>query len=356
MSDLIVLENLPPPAVIYASGGAEDLLNRIKNEARNRVLDISTKKGRDEVASLAYKIARAKTALDDMGKILIEEHQKTVNSVNAERKRIRDELDSLKDEVRAPLTEWEQKEKDRVASLESALALLEGQINYPNDYTADEIENRLKAVKYGDEFFDWMEFADRAARARESVISKLEAALVRRRDYEEAQAELKRLREEEEKRKQKERDEEIARQAAEKAHKEAEEKAEQERRAAETERQRIEKEKQDAIDRAIKAEQDRVAAEERAKAEAHAAAERAEREKQDAIRKERERVEAEKKAEADALAKREADKKHKDKIHNEVMLAILHLLSEAHEETADDAKAIIQAIAEGKIPHVRITY
>ena len=59
------------PAEIFANNGLDALIERVEQEARSAAIDISTKKGRDEVASLAHKIARSKTALDKAGKDLV---------------------------------------------------------------------------------------------------------------------------------------------------------------------------------------------------------------------------------------------------------------------------------------------
>jgi hypothetical protein len=65
--DLIPLEN-PEPGALFAPGGLETILARIETEARALVPDLSTVKGRASVASLAAKVAKAKTYLDGLGK------------------------------------------------------------------------------------------------------------------------------------------------------------------------------------------------------------------------------------------------------------------------------------------------
>ncbi|OJW20518.1 MAG: hypothetical protein BGO51_21990 [Rhodospirillales bacterium 69-11] len=82
------------------------------------------------------------------------------------------------------------------------------------------------------------------------------------------------------------------------------------------------------------------------------AAEKAAKEAEErAAQKERERIEAEKKAEADAAAKREADKKHRARINNEALGGLV-----AAGLTEDQGKAVVEAIAKGQIPNVKITY
>ena len=58
------------PAVVFAPGGVDDILARVKAEAQAeaRDLDVSTQAGRAAIKSLAYKVSRSKSLLDKMGK------------------------------------------------------------------------------------------------------------------------------------------------------------------------------------------------------------------------------------------------------------------------------------------------
>ena len=109
MQDLIPIENAQP-GVLFAPGGLDQLLSRIAGEARALVPDTSTKKGRDAIASNAHKVARSKTYLEEIGKGYAAEIKELPKRVDAERKRVRNILQALQDEVRAPLTEWERAE------------------------------------------------------------------------------------------------------------------------------------------------------------------------------------------------------------------------------------------------------
>lgn len=109
MQDLIPIENAQPSA-LFAPGGLDNLLAKIAEEARSLVPDTSTKKGRDAIASNAHKVARSKTYLEEIGKGYAAEIKELPKRVDAERKRVRNILQALQDEVRAPLTEWERAE------------------------------------------------------------------------------------------------------------------------------------------------------------------------------------------------------------------------------------------------------
>lgn len=116
---------LPEPesalAVFGKPQGLDPYLAKIKEELDSFVPDVSTKKGRDAIASIAYKVAQSKTALDNIGKDLVAELKDVPKKIDAERKRMRDLLDQWKDEVRKPLTDWEDAEEARKAAHQSLI-------------------------------------------------------------------------------------------------------------------------------------------------------------------------------------------------------------------------------------------
>lgn len=353
-SDLIVVEKLTPMAV-FAPGGVDDILAKIAREVRSVHTDISTKAGRDAVASLAYKVARSKTALDKMGKELGENHYKSWKAITSERSRIETELDALRDEVRKPLTDWENAEKKRIDDHEAAIAniVLLADIS-ELEPTAATVSDRIITMEQLP-VRDWQEFAKRSEAATAETKLKLGSALSAAVRRESERAELERLRAEQVAREQKERDDRIAAEAAERARVEAEQKAareaEEAARAAEVERRRIEQEKAAAIARAEKAEADKKAAAAKSEQDAKDAAEAAERNRLAAIETERKRVADEAARVAAETAKREANTKHRAKINNEVLAAFV-----GKGVDPEIGKAVIAAIARGEIPHTRISY
>lgn len=102
---LVVLGTLTPQIVFGDPGSVDAILEKIRAEVRGTKRDISTKTGRDQVRSTAYKIARSKTLLDNMGKDLVADLKAKTGAIDAERRRIRDELDALQEEFRKPLTD-----------------------------------------------------------------------------------------------------------------------------------------------------------------------------------------------------------------------------------------------------------
>jgi hypothetical protein len=103
---LIVAEKLDV-AVLFTSGGMEETLNKIKEKAMSHVPDISTEQGRKDIASMAHKVARSKTLIDDLGKDRMAEAKKIIDAINPLRKQARDFLDALKSDVRKPLDDYE---------------------------------------------------------------------------------------------------------------------------------------------------------------------------------------------------------------------------------------------------------
>lgn len=356
-TDLAIVETLNP-AVVFAPGGVDSILEKIRTEVKSVKTDISTGSGRDQIRSLAFKVARSKTALDELGKNLVADLKKQTGAIDAERRRIRDDLDALKDEVRQPLTDWEDADKRRIEAHEAAIAEIESATaGWSSRPSADDIAQRVVWLSELPKR-DWQEFASRAAESLSVMLKTLRERHAEAVTYEAEQAELARLRQAEADRAQRERDERIAAEAAERARTEAETKAKREadqaaERAA-TEQRRLDQERAAAEARAIKAEEDRIAAERRAAADATAAAEAAERRRLKAIEDERARVAGIQAQEAAETARREADKKHKAKINGAALAALLNLGIDGLSESA--GKAIIVAIAQGAIPHTKISY
>ncbi len=289
MSDLLVIES-KTPAEIYTGDALENILGKIEAEVRAFVPDMSTKQGREAIASIAYKVARSKTALDKMGTELTEQWRKQTDTVNAQRKVVKARLEALQVEVRKPLTDWENAEETRVNELKSRLQELSNCGNFlttPNKETLEKEILKANALYQ----YNWQELQPQADLKYNALKSSLDNKLAERIKYEAEQVELDRLRKEAAERAQKDHEEKIAREAAEKARLEAEAKAKSEAEAeakkveeakkeaslkAEQERQKLEDEKKAADEARIKAEQEKEAAAKKAEEEKRLAAEEAE--------------------------------------------------------------------------------
>lgn len=105
--DLVVIEKKNAMAVFTNNDQLDPLIEAIEKEARSLVPDVTTKKGRDAIASMAHKVARSKTYIDNAGKDLVADLKALPKQIDESRRVVRERLDALKDEVRRPLTEWE---------------------------------------------------------------------------------------------------------------------------------------------------------------------------------------------------------------------------------------------------------
>lgn len=318
--DLVVIEKKNAMAVFTNNDQLDPLIEAIEKEARSLVPDVTTKKGRDAIASMAHKVARSKTYIDNAGKDLVAELKALPKQIDESRRVVRERLDALKDEVRRPLTEWEA-EQERIKAEEAMNALhaeaLEMNIKFDQELAAKFEADHEMALLMNDDF------------DREQAEKKAEAE--RWRIF---------------------REEEMVRRAQEKARREAAEQAQRE------------------IDAAAAREREAILAKERAEREQREAAERAEREKQaaveaerrkaqeeaDRIRREAERREqarlAEEKRKADEQARREADVKHRKAVGTEIVKALLANTS----LTRDQAIEVLTAVKDGRIPHTGISY
>ena len=113
--ELVVIEKKNAMAVFTNNDQLDPLIELIEKEARSLVPDVTTKKGRDAIASMAHKVARSKTYIDNAGKDLVAELKALPKQIDESRRVVRERLDALKDEVRRPLTEWEA-EQARIAA------------------------------------------------------------------------------------------------------------------------------------------------------------------------------------------------------------------------------------------------
>ncbi|WP_394878129.1 hypothetical protein [Klebsiella pneumoniae] len=318
--DLVVIEKKNAMAVFTNNDQLDPLIEAIEKEARSLVPDVTTKKGRDAIASMAHKVARSKTYIDNAGKDLVAELKALPKQIDESRRVVRERLDALKDEVRRPLTEWEA-EQERIKAEEAMLALHVEALAMNEDFDrqlAARIESDHEMALLMNDAFD-REQADKAAEADRQRIAH---------------------------------EEEIKRIAAAAAAREVEQRAQREREEAALREAALKAQ-------AEQAERDRIAAEQKAEADKKAAVEaerRKAQEEADRIRREAEQREqarlAEEKRKADEQARREADVKHRKAVGTEIVKALLANTS----LTRDQAIEVLTAVKDGRIPHTGISY
>lgn len=345
VNELQVLEQNVIVAAFAKRGGTDELYERIAQEVRSHVPDVSTKKGRDAIGSLALKISKSKTLIEKCGKELVAEQKAQIKVIDDDRISIVKKFDLLRDEILAPRDAWEQAEKDRVEKHQANIRAIKSLHDDRTPYQESiEIKSRILELEGFEVDASFEEYEQEAKLAKFETIEALRTALVAREKYEAEQAELERLRKAEQERLQREHEERIAHEAAEKARLEAERKAKEEA-------ERVEREKQEAIAKAEREKREAAEREARLVAEKEAAELRA----QHAAEAERKRIEAEQaaklEAERQAEEARQANQAHRKKICNEALKGLLALgIDEAK------SKEILQAINKGLVPHVSIKF
>jgi hypothetical protein len=358
---------------VFKAGGSETILTAIHDEVAKFVADVTTVRGRGEIASIAHKVARSKTFLDNAGKALVADLKNQVGVVDAERKRIRDDLDALKAQVRQPLDQWEEDEARRIEGLKARLGNLQVDPALLVGQTALSLAATLRTVKSIPIDDSWQEFAAAAGKAKDHSVTMLESALERQTKYEIEQMELERLRQEEQERKAREEQERLAREeqerkAREDAEKEkrrvAEEAArqkaveqarEEERRWAKEVEEKQAREIERLHQQAVVKEKERKLEEEWQKTDLE---ERIRREKEQAAQRERQAIEREIR-ERQAKEEKIARKKKVRAAVRKLALAALSLELETQldgDVPAGLAEAIFNMIDEGKVPHISVTY
>lgn len=342
-TSLIALPSEPSAIAAFFSEPTkvESLIEAIENKCAEHVPDLTTAKGRDAIKSLAYDVARSKTALDKAGKVLNDDKRAAITAVDAERRKIRDRLDDLRDLVRRPLTEWEDAEEKRKSNLQDRLAMFNHEgfsaLNLSEDIQSR--INELEAISVDD---TWQEFEDEALFAKTATLNALQEHLKGAKDREAQAAELESLR--------KEKAEREEREAAERAKAEKEQKDREAEALRKAESERIEREKAEAANRARQESEERAA---REKAEAEEEYKRqieaAHQATEDAARLERERIEREQ-------AVQEAEKKRRERsklIRKEKSAQIATALRAIDPFTPE---IVAEALLDRKIPHVEINY
>ena len=338
-------------AVFSTVDGIEPYLKIVRYHIDAFKPDMTTKKGRDAIKSMAAKVARSKTALDDVGKLLVADLKELPKKIDATRKHMRDTLDAWRDEIREPVTAFEAAEEARIEKHTNAIVAIGSLAANLDGLSSDALRKSLSdvdAVAIGQAC---EEFADDYRSAVDRARSTLTAAIATAEKREAEVRELAELRRQAAERAERDRIEQAAREAAERA------KADAERMAA-LEVERIKAEAvaaREAAERATKAVADEADRKEReAKETAERAAQALEEAKRKAEQAEadaRARIEQERQAEIAAAAKREANKKHQAKINNAAAAAFV-----AGGLSDDAAKIAVTLIAKQSIPNVSIYY
>lgn len=359
-------ENAP---AIYVAGGLQQFIDLVKGEIEGEVPDLTTRKGRERIASLAAKVSKSKTAVEKPGRDYLRRLKEMPKVVEAELRDFVTKMDTLRDETRRPLTEWEQAEAERVKGHEMRMLGLRAEASDLGSLSSDELMSSIARVEAVPLDESWEEFAAEAGQAKDQVLAALREALAAKQKYEAEQAELVRLRREAEERAEQDRirlaqeaaveaerrrvaqEQQAERDAAAKREQDLIDQAAAQEREAENQRLQLKLQAEQAERARIQAEANRIAAEQRMEQERQAAARRQEEAAEQARQEERRRADA---AAAEILRQqeaREADKAHRASINRAALEAFM---AEGMPEAC--AKQAVTLIAQRKIPNVSISY
>ncbi|HDN9804001.1 TPA: hypothetical protein P2N04_001055 [Aeromonas salmonicida] len=365
-TQLVVIEPTAAVTLFTEGDGIDAMLADIRKQAASLVPDVTTAKGRKEIASVAYAVAKTKTYLDGLGKDLTAQYKAIPARIDANRKVIRDTLDALKDEVRAPLTQYEEAESARVEALQARLARLNELGSAASiEISAAALQDMLLEVEQTALDNSWQEMLPQATVAKELAAKRLGETLATRKKYEAEQAELEELRKKQAEQERIDRERLIAEQAR----LQEENRQRLEREAAQHRELEAQRQAQAAREREEQARRDAETSElarQQAEARRIAEAEQAELRRQEAERnaalhaeavaaqaaeQERQRIAEEQRLKTEADAARAADVEHRRTINQSILMDLMGLGIEE-----DKAVTLIKHIANNKIAHLTINY
>jgi hypothetical protein len=195
ISTEVILRKALTATDAYSPGAPDKILAAVEVEVGATPVDPTTKKGREAIASLAYKVTRSKTALDELGEELAAEWKKKSNEIDAIRRKFRNSLDNLRDRILAPKLDWESKDARRREEHETQLVVIRNITALPVDYTVELVEARLLKLEALSNR-QWEEYQDTAYAAIDSAKRALHANMAYARNRDAERVELERLRQE----------------------------------------------------------------------------------------------------------------------------------------------------------------
>ena len=336
-TEIISQVTVDPSLVLRHTGWFDAYYAALAADVAEHVPDVTTEGGRDQIKSLAFRIVKARTGVEDQRKRLTENWRKLTDSVNRNGRAVREKFEALEETARKPLTEWQAREDQRKADIDQAIQGLKDAATISFDDTAASVAERLRQVKSINDLSAerFGERQDEAQNWYDKAVADLSAAHARLVKSEAEARELAELREQ-----QARQDRETA--AAQMAAAREAQDREVAERAAEAARLKAEAEANE-----------RVAAAER---EAHAKAQREIDAANRALEEERRQREAERKAqqaEDDARQLREQDEAHRRSVNTAIKEALIAVGVGLDDFTA---RKVVVALIKGEIPNCRVEY
>lgn len=328
---VIVNDNSKLQAFFADRENLKKLYSIVEKQAKLLAADVHTKAGITSIKSCARQIASVKAKVDDLGKQVVAELKALPKIIDTNRAEFRKNMELLQDEIRKPVTEIEEREKQLKYISERHLTL--------GASSSEEIEIAIKELSAMilDECI-WHESLDKAKKVIETELSALDVCLkaAQKREKDALGLELLRQKQEEAER--------IIREQ--KIREEAEQKAAAELKAREQvalERERILKEQEAQV----KLQKERLEREKtEALARAQAAGKAAEEAKNQAAQVQKEPIQVPSKWTPEMKT-----------INNAIVKSIAEILGHSNGQGYEfTAREIVKAIANGKIQNLKIIY
>lgn len=214
MTELIKLDHLEKRQS-FTSEAVTKAVGTVKEHVAAIPQDVSTDEGRELVKSTAYSIARTKSGLDKIGKSLGDGLRKELADINEVRKQGVAELQSLQEDFRRPLTEYEEEQKrienERVGKIDFHFVRMNELLDKVRSVkTHDELQSMTQQFSDAAEFDAMERSGDReslvaqfnsVAESRGSEITQMEKQQKELEELRKQQAEMRRQQEEVERQK-----------------------------------------------------------------------------------------------------------------------------------------------------------
>lgn len=207
---------------LYQEGVVDIFLDVIKKQALSEVpIKVDTKADRQHIISMAAKIAKTKVHIDSLGKELVSDWKRKSKLIDTDRKRYREGLDALRDQVRQPVTDWEKAEEQRIYNIKTAIQNDVGdyyrlpalQVRFNFTLTSKHLRDILSQVRDSVIDSQYAEFEKEAHQEKATTITELISEIAKAAESEEQEALIAKELKESQEKAQKEREEKIANEA-----------------------------------------------------------------------------------------------------------------------------------------------
>jgi colicin import membrane protein len=159
--------------IAFEDGTIDLLITRIEKECDAFVPDLSTAKSRGEITSMAAKVARSKSPLDEARKSLTEDWRNKTSKVNTYWKAAEVRLDAARDKIKKVLIEWEAKDTKRKEAHRAKLAVFSPD-RTDHTMSVKEIDAIVGEIDNVEIDKSWQEFETMAGVARDKFLAAAE--------------------------------------------------------------------------------------------------------------------------------------------------------------------------------------